>query len=148
MRQTFNLRPANDKDAKNIRALVIEGRINPTGLDWSRFVVAESEAGEVVACGQLKPHRDGSVELASIVVTTKWRGLGIAREIIELLIAQHNGTLYLLCQSSLGPMYQKFGFSILALEDMPKYFRRVSKLVGLADVLRQRGETLLVMRRP
>jgi hypothetical protein len=30
---------------------------------------------------------------------------------------------------------------------MPKYFRRVSKLAGLAEALIQRGETLLVMRR-
>ncbi|MBW8012590.1 MAG: GNAT family N-acetyltransferase [Chloroflexi bacterium] len=147
MQHIFNLRAATANDAKTIRALVIEGRINFVGLDWNRFVVAESEAGEVVGCGQLKPHRDGSVELASIVVTPKWRSRGVARAIIEHLITAHDGALYLLCQSSLGSMYEKFGFETLDPQEMPKFFRRVSKLAGLTDVLRQRGETLLVMRR-
>lgn len=147
MQQNFNLRPAAVNDAKTIRSMVIEGRINFVGLDWKRFLVAESDAGEVIGCGQLKPHRDGSVELASIVVTPNWRERGVARAIIEHLISSHDGTLYLLCQSSLGPMYEKFGFEALELETMPRFFRRVSKLAGLADVLSQRGETLLVMGR-
>lgn len=111
------------------------------------MVVVDGD-GSVVGCGQVKPHRDGSHELASIVVAEDWRGRGMARYIIEHLLEQNPGVLYLMCRSSLGPMYEKFGFSGIGKEEMPTYFRRVSQLAGLAEVMRQDGETLLVMRRP
>lgn len=87
------------------------------------------------------------MELASIAVTSEWRGKGIARAIIEHLLAAQKGVLYLMCQSSLGPLYEKFGFAVIQEEQMPKYFRRVSKLAGMAELMRKQGETLLVMQR-
>jgi hypothetical protein len=36
----FSLRPATVEDDPAIRGLVHIGRINPTGLDWRRFIVA------------------------------------------------------------------------------------------------------------
>lgn len=143
----YSLRPAAEKDQPVILKLVIAGQINPTGLDWRRFVVIEQE-GEVIACGQIKPHRDGSQELASIVVQPERRGEGIAQIIIEHLLSEYrDGPLYLMCRSSLGPLYEKFGFRGLTQEEMPKYFRRVSKLAGFIEPLRASGETLLVMGR-
>ncbi|MDH3944061.1 MAG: GNAT family N-acetyltransferase [Anaerolineae bacterium] len=147
MEFAFKLRPATVEDVGVIRVLIVQARINPTGLDWRRFVVAEDGDGNVIGCGQVKPHRDGSHELASIVVEEAWRGQGVARAMIEHLLAGHTGTLYLMCRSSLGPLYEKFGFSNIEADEMPKYFRRVSQLAGLADMLRKDGETLLVMQR-
>jgi amino-acid N-acetyltransferase len=144
--EAYRIRLAVEGDFPAVRALILKAQINPTGLDWRRFLVAEAE-GEIIATGQLKPHRDGSMELASIAITEEWRGQGIARTLIERLIAGHDGVLYLMCQSSLGSLYEKFGFEAIDEEEMPKYFRRVSKLAGLAEALIQRGETLLVMRR-
>ncbi|MCH7662995.1 MAG: GNAT family N-acetyltransferase [Chloroflexi bacterium] len=138
---------AEEKDAKAIRALIIKSRINPTGLDWQRFVLAVADGDEIIGCGQIKPHRDGSLELASIAVISAWRRNGVARAIIEYLLTAHQGTLYLMCQSSLRPLYEKFGFETIQAQQMPKYFRRVSKLVGLAELMRKQGETLLVMQR-
>jgi N-acetylglutamate synthase-like GNAT family acetyltransferase len=123
------------------------GHINPTGLDWPRFVVAVSQNGEVIACGQVKPHRDGSRELASIVVHPDWRSKGLARAVIENLIAVDPGDLYLMCRAELGPLYEKFGFRALKTPEMPPYFRRISRLVGLIDSLRREGTSLLVMKR-
>jgi amino-acid N-acetyltransferase len=143
----YNIRPAEGRDANAIRALVIKSHINPTGLDWKRFIVAIANQDEIIGCGQIKPHRDGSLELASIAVTHAWRGKGAARAIIEHLLAAHQGVLYLMCQSSLGPLYEKFGFEVILEEQMPKYFRRVSKLAGMAELMRKQGETLLVMQR-
>ena len=105
----YKLRPAEAKDANAIRVLIIKSRINPTGLDWQRFVLAVTDEDEIIGCGQIKPHRDGSLELASIAVAPAWRGKGLARTIIEHLLAAHQGVLYLMCQSSLGPLYEKFG---------------------------------------
>ena len=143
----FFLLKATQDDRAAIRSLVLEGGINPTGLDWPRFVVAEDESGTVIGCVQLKPHRDGSVELASLAVMKAQRGRGVARALIEQLITRQEGMLYLMCRSGLGPLYEKFGFHALEYDEMPRYFQRVSKLVGVVNAVRKTNETLLVMRR-
>jgi len=56
-------------------------------LDWKRFVVAETHDGGFIGCGQLKPHKDSSLELASIAVDASYRGQGVARAMIEHLLA-------------------------------------------------------------
>ena len=63
-----SFRPAVRSDAAGIRRMVRGERLNPFSLDWRRFIVAEDENGSVVACVQVKPHGDGSRELASLVV--------------------------------------------------------------------------------
>jgi N-acetylglutamate synthase-like GNAT family acetyltransferase len=141
------LRAATADDSRAIHRLVISGGINPTGLDWRRFVVAISAQGEVIGCGQVKPHRDGSLELASIAVTPEWRGQGVARAIIERLLAENPGALYLMCRSGLGGLYEKFGFRVIQEDEMPRYFHKISRLAGLVEMLRRDGESLLVMKR-
>lgn len=143
----FKLRRAVEEDDAAIRALIKEGRINPTGLKWPRFVVAVNSVGEVVGCGQVKSHRDGSIELASLVVTAEWRGQGLARAIIEYLVCEHPEDMYLMCRSSLGDFYARFDFRALQETEMSPYFRRISRLASLAEFLRKDGETLLVMKR-
>jgi N-acetylglutamate synthase-like GNAT family acetyltransferase len=143
----FNLRAATEADDPIIRELVHLGRINPTGLHWQRFILAETNEGMVVGCGQIKPHGDGSDELASIVVHSDWRGGGIARMIIEDLVASHPGELYLMCRSELGLLYEKFGFRAIPSEKMPRFFRRISRLAGLLGSLAREGTSLLVMKR-
>jgi N-acetylglutamate synthase-like GNAT family acetyltransferase len=143
----YQLRQATSDDSPSIRKLVLEAHINPTSLDWNRFIVAVDPKDRVIGCGQVKPHRDGSLELASLVVHPSWRGLGMARDILEHLIASHEGTLYLMCRSSLGPLYEKFGFQAIDTPQMPKYFQRVSRISGIIETLRKEGEKLLIMKR-
>lgn len=147
MEKIFQVRPAVEADGETIEKLVREGKINPTGLDWRRFVVAVTPNEEVIGCGQIKPHRDGSFELASLAVTDRWRRQGVAHVIIEELLVGHDGPLYLMCRSGLGKMYEKYSFQALDEEQMPRYFRRVRKLASIAENLQQQGETLLVMGR-
>ncbi len=143
---SYFLRPAVQADQADIRSLVLAGKINPTGLDWPRFTVAESADGEVIGCAQLKPHKDGSVELASLAVREDCRGQRIARALIEHFQQSHADTLYLMCRSGLGELYQKFGFTALEPEQMPVYFRRISSLMSVVQLLRKSGEYLLVMK--
>ena len=143
----FTLRPATEDDARVIRQLVRIGQINPTGLKWQRFVVAESAQGQVIGCGQVKPHGDGSDELASIVVLPDWRGQGVARAIIEHFLAIYDGDLYLMCRANLGPLYEKFGFQSLTQEEMPRYFYRIMRMLGLLDRVMSDGERVLIMKR-
>ena len=144
---TFTLRPANSADFPAIKTLVHNAHLNPTGLKWPRFVVAENDLGEVIGCGQIKPHRDGSFELASLVVAENYRGQGIARSLVAHLLDNHEGNIYLMCRSSLGEFYRKLGFVPVLEPKMPPYFRRISRLASLVEFLQKEGENLLVMRK-
>ena len=143
----FALRPATSADFPAIRGLIRLVQINPIDLDWQRFVIAVTPEGEMIGCGQVKPHGDGSRELASIAVTPPWRKQGVARAIIEYLTANEPGTLYLTCRANLGPFYTRFGFKAIEQQEMPPYFRRISRLMKALGVLHVVGERLLVMKR-
>jgi N-acetylglutamate synthase-like GNAT family acetyltransferase len=120
--------------------------INPTGLDWKRFLVAVNDGGQVVGCGQIKPHGVDIRELASIAVNPEYRGQGIARSVIEMLLHENPKPLYLMCISHNGPMYEKFGFHVITDKQLPRYFARVKKLFDVTDVFRKSTEELLVMK--
>lgn len=124
----YQLRPATARDARAIRRLIRQVRINPLDLDWRRFILAEDQSGRLVGCGQIKLHRDGSRELASIAVTPAWRGRGAARAIIERLLAAEDGPLYLTARDHLQKFYEKFGFHTISWEDGPPYYRRINRL--------------------
>ena len=142
----FTLRPAREADAKPIKDLIHLVDINPTGLDWKRFVVVMNTEDSLIGCGQLKPHGGDILEMASIAVRPEYQGRGIARKIIEHLLKESPRPLYLMCLSSNGPLYEKFGFRAIEYPDMPRYFQRMTKLASLAEYLIQTGERLLVMK--
>ena len=79
----YEIRPAREAEAAQIKDLIHMVGINPTGLDWKRFLVAVYGPGEVIGCGQVKPHGEDILEMASIAVHPDHRGKGIARAIIE-----------------------------------------------------------------
>lgn len=143
----FTIRPAEFADRWAIYRLIWSARLNPTGLAWRRFLVAVDGTGQIVACGQIKPHRDGSHELASIAVSLEWRHKGIASALIQQLLDIAPGELYLTCRSTLAPFYTRFGFQTIISDVMPPYFRRIERLARLIRRLNKSEETLLVMKR-
>lgn len=149
MDPAVTLRPAREQDSDRIHQLVRAEKLNPTGLDWTRFLVAEDRQGRVVGCGQIKPHRDGTLEMASIVVEEELRGKGLGRRIIERLIDGIHQPLWLMCRSSLVPLYEQFEFEeVDADAEQPAYFRRVRRLASVYHFLKGTGEYLAVMCRP
>ncbi len=142
----FSLRPALESESAQIKDLIKLVGINPTGLDWKRFRVAVNENGQIIACGQVKPHGADIRELASIAVLPEYRKQKIARALIELILLENPRPLYLMCISHNGPMYEKFGFRAIAAADAPRYFRRIIKLFDLADLFRKSEDTLWVMK--
>ena len=142
----FTIRPARETESAQIRDLIHLVGINPLGLDWKRFVVAVNEQDEILGCGQLKPHGSEVLELASLAVYPEQQRKGIARLIIEHLLKGSPRPLYLMCESGLGPLYERFGFRPIPYEEMPRYFQRISKLAGLVTALAQREERLLIMK--
>ena len=143
---SFTLRPARESESSQIKGLIHLVGINPMGVDWKRFIVAVNDRDEMIGCGQIKPHATEILELASIAVYPEHQGKGVGSAIIKYLLANSPRPLYLFCESSRGALYEKFGFRTLAYDEMPRYFQRISKLVGLGATLARRQESLLVMK--
>ena len=144
----FSLRPATAADQPIITAIVRQAGINPRDLEWPRFIVAERE-GEVIGVGQVKPHGDGSRELASIAVRPEFQGQGAGSAICRALIERESGVLHLITISRTEAYYHRFGFRKVGPDEMPPYFRRFFRVVTvLRPVLRRvMGIELIVMKR-
>ena len=117
------------------------------GLKWPRFVVAVDSAAQVIGCGQVKTHQDGSREMASLVVHPGWRGQGVGGAIIQELVGLHPGELYLMCRGTMGPYYQRFGFVEVDGSHLPHYFQRIKRLSWGFERFLGNKDGLLVMRR-
>lgn len=142
----FTLRPARESESSQIKDLIHLVGINPMGLDWKRFIVAVNDRDEMIGCGQIKPHGTEILELASIAVYPEYQGKGVASAIIQHLLAHSPRPMYLMCESSRGSLYEKFGFQAIEYDEMPRYFQRMSTLAGLMTTLARREERLLVMK--
>lgn len=143
----FTVRPATREDSRAIRLLIHIVRINPTGLNWRRFLLAVTPQNKLLGCGQIKPHADGSREMASLAVKEQARGQGVARTIIEALLANEpERPLYLMCRDRLKPLYVKFGFLAIGLKEMPPYFQRISRTERILNSKAQTDDRLTVMR--
>ncbi|MGD0877945.1 MAG: GNAT family N-acetyltransferase [Anaerolineales bacterium] len=143
----FVVRSATRQQFSEIRALIHGVNINPTGLDWRRFLVAVTSDNALLGCGQIKPHFDGSRELASIAVKEHVRGQGVARAIIqELLNRETTRPLYLMCRARLEPLYVKFGFCAINQAEMPRYFQQISRAERVFNSKAPAEDRLMVMR--
>ena len=144
------IRKASVGDETSIRSLVRQAGLNPLGLHWRNFIVAE-DAGGIVACGQLRPHRRGSAELASLVVSPARRGAGIGSELVRTLIRRGPPQLYLMCEAKMRRYYAAFGFSVVAAGQLPSemqaLFRLGSIFAWTVRTLTCRPVRVLAMRR-
>ncbi len=146
MAPLFPIIPATAADQQAISQLIRKVGINPFGLKWKNFLVIKDEAGQIIACGQLKPHNDGSIELASIAVEETYRKQGIAKRIIEALIDKQKKPLFLMCEVELAGFYEQFGFKQETLgSDLPPYFRRIFRVASLFQKLTRTSQKLAVM---
>lgn len=148
MTQPYIVESATALDEAAIKTLIRQVKINPFGLKWHQFVVIKGEDGRLLACGQLKQHKSGAVELASIAVVTTHRGKGLARLIIEELIQKRPFDLWLMCREGLVPFYARFGFKrIDDLQKMPQPFRRFHRFYTLIQKFLRPSEGLAIMVR-
>jgi N-acetylglutamate synthase-like GNAT family acetyltransferase len=143
----FLIRPAGKEDFPAIRGLIHAVRINPMGLDWRRFLIAVGPGNRFSGCGQIKLHTDGSRELASIAVTDEFRGRGVARALIEALLARETSRpLYLMCRAELKPLYARFGFEEADGDNLPRYFQRIKRIERLFNQSADPTDRLAIMR--
>jgi N-acetylglutamate synthase-like GNAT family acetyltransferase len=139
------IRPATQDDQPAIRRVIAEVHLPRMNLQWPNFVVVEEDR-EIVGMGQVKSHRDGSRELASIAVVPKRQGDGLGTAVIEALLGREvRAVLHLSCRRELETYYERFGFSRVEPAEYPPYFRRATRMANL--VTRLFGIHLIVMRR-
>ena len=126
-RSAVNLRPATAADQPLITKLVREARLNPLRLAWPNFLIAERvDGGEtrIVGMGQLRPHKDGTQELASLVVVPEAQGSGVGSQLVYALIGKADRPLYLMCDGGKAAYYQRFGFvEVLSAQEVPRSLR-------------------------
>jgi N-acetylglutamate synthase-like GNAT family acetyltransferase len=128
------IRAALAADQSTITAIIRRARLNPMALHWQRFLLAESE-GQIIGTVQVKPHGDGTRELASLAVIPEWQGQGVGTALMQAALARETGPLYLTCASPLEGYYTRFGFRPLASAELTPYFRRLARLVGVLTAL-------------
>jgi N-acetylglutamate synthase-like GNAT family acetyltransferase len=145
----FAIRPASETDRAAILGLMRPRDYNRINLKPTCFVVAE-DAGRIIGIGQIKVHRDGTPELASLVVAADRRGQGIGRAIVQTLMSKHHGALYLTCLAELEGYYTRFGFQRVIGAARPPLLARLEQLGtivgGLPILIGRRRLRPIVMR--
>lgn len=116
------IRSANRAEEDTIRSIVRAARLYPLDLPWQNFVVAEQH-GQIVGVGQIRPHKDGCRELASIAVRPEHQRSGVGSQIVHTLLARASGPLYLLCAAPMESYYVRFGFRRCARAEIPGSLR-------------------------
>ncbi len=147
---TFHIRPATPADQAAIRRIIRRARLGPFGLNWPNFLIAE-RGEEIVGVGQVKSHRDGSRELASLAVTPGNQGQGIGTALVQALVAREEGVLFLFCGAGLRGFYRQFGFEKAAPGVLSPSIRRLLRLIHagtwLLSRLTARRLAIIAMRR-
>jgi N-acetylglutamate synthase-like GNAT family acetyltransferase len=148
---TVDIRPATESDSEAIRSLIHEADINPRDLDWRRFLVAD-DGGEVVACAQVRVHRQGTRELASVAVREARRGEGIGRRISEAMIEREpTRPLFLYAEAANVPYWTKFAFAEVEDAALPPDMRRAvvatRRLIRAHNLVTRHHYRIVVMRR-
>lgn len=145
---SYSVRAARADDRYVIKRMVRSARLNPFNLKWQRFVVAVDPHDRIIGCGQVRTHRGGSRELASVVVLPRWRGRGAASAIIKRLISIHDLPIWLTCASALVSFYERFGFRpVTFAAETPLYIRLIACLFnGLLRLVGRDANLALMLK--
>jgi len=123
-RASPRLHPARRQDRWLILRRILGEGLDPTKLNWRRFVVAEDDEGRVVGFAQMKELGAGVREFGSLVVEPERRGQGVGGALIAHFLDTSPHPIYLLCGLHNVNYYRRFGFRRLQEEEMPAPLRR------------------------
>jgi N-acetylglutamate synthase-like GNAT family acetyltransferase len=145
------IRRATVGDQAAISRLVRQARLNPRGLDWRRFVIAEA-GGAPVGAAQVRRHPDGCRELASLVVLSEHRDRGVAARMIDALLTDEPGPVFTLVDRRYAQHFARWDFHPVDPADLPRSMTRqlrIGRLVtAIGSLLVHRRIRLLPLRRP
>jgi N-acetylglutamate synthase-like GNAT family acetyltransferase len=145
------VRRATAEDQAFITGLVRRARLNPSGVAWPGFVVAERD-GRPVGVAQLRRHSDGAVELASLVVEPVERGTGVAAAMVDALLDAETGPVHTVVDRRFADHFARWGFAPVAPAELPRSIRRTLRIgrvvTRLATALRRQRIRLVPLARP
>lgn len=102
----MEVRKARQEDLPAIEALALQFDLDHANMQAENFIVAE-EKGLIIGIGQILPYPD-CMELASLGVLPEFQRTGIGKKIVEALLADTQGEVYL---ATIRPDYfSRFGF--------------------------------------
>jgi N-acetylglutamate synthase-like GNAT family acetyltransferase len=128
----FDIRHARQSDEVAITTLVRSERLNPTNLDWRRFILAMDGSG-LLGAVQLRLHPDRSRELGSLVVRPDARGRGIAARMIDALLAPVGTRVLMITGAAFARHYARWGFRRIPTAKAPLAIQRnyhFGRLIG------------------
>lgn len=145
--QAIVFRRATERDQPAIRALVHGERLNPIGINWPNFLVAEI-GGRIVGAAQIREHSDGSREFGPLVVARDMRGHGIASRLVDTLLAEEREPVWLITPESRANIYRPWGFRPIEPAEAPVKVRhnyRVGRMASVISFLLRRPIRRLVI---
>lgn len=147
----MEIRRARAEDQQAITALVRGAKLNPAGLHWEGFVVAEQD-GRLVGVVQLRRHPDSATEMASLVIDAESRGQGIAARMFDLLLADETGPVHAVLDRRHLDSYARWGFGPIDPGELPKSVARTLRIgrvvTAIASVIRRDRIRLVPVYRP
>jgi N-acetylglutamate synthase-like GNAT family acetyltransferase len=145
------VRRARPDDQPVITAMVRRARLNPAGLHWEQFVVGE-RGGRAVGVAQLRRHRDGARELASLVVEPGAREHGIATLMVDALLADETAAVYALIDRRFAGHFARWGFRQAGPGELPRSVSRTyvigRAVTTLGSLLRRQRIRIVPLLRP
>jgi N-acetylglutamate synthase-like GNAT family acetyltransferase len=145
------IRRATVGDQAAISRLVHQARLNPRGLDWRRFVIAEA-GGAPIGVAQVRRHPDGARELASLVVLAEHRDRGVAARMIDALLTDEPGPVFTLIDRRYAQHFRRWDFHPVDPDELPRSMARQLRIgrvvTAIGSLLTRRRIRLLPLRRP
>lgn len=149
--QAATVRWARADDQPVITAMVRRARLNPVGLQWQRFVIAERD-GRAIGVAQLRRHFDGCNELASLVVEPDSRGHGTATQLVDALLADERAPVYTLIDRRFVGHFARWHFTPVDPRELPRSVSRVYRtgrmVTAVGSVLRRKRIRIVPLLRP
>lgn len=141
--QTILIRPATVTDVPSIAALVmanaIQGKVLPRSAEAIEATIGDwlvAAAGEeILGCVSLLSYTSGLVEVRSLVVGERYRGLRIGSRLMEALLfeAQRRGLPTLFALTRKVTFFERFGFMITERARFPEKVWHDCRLCPLID---------------
>lgn len=120
MAQTVDLRRATPADEAGVLALLRSHKGLEVEFDAREFCLA-SDASELLACGRLRRHADGALELASVATKAGLHGKGLGSSLVQCMLGGVREPVYAL---ALAPgFFARHGFREVAKETLPASVR-------------------------
>jgi amino-acid N-acetyltransferase len=145
------IKAATAADQSDIIALVRAERLNPTNLDWRRFTVAVHDQ-KVIGAVQIRRHRDGALELGSLVVARAFRNQGVAAALIDKALAPVPDTVWMITRRAHADHYAAWDFALADVKSAPGSVRfnyrigRAARVISWFKGLEPTNLTLLVSK--